>query len=87
MGYADDITDRQAPNDVPTARQIDRTSADLNASVKGRKSLRVWASQSDPPMSRHVERPGLTHVRLADHDEQHAPIVSMLLEHDWERAI
>ena len=67
--------------------QIQEILADLNANVRGLQSLHVWASQRDLDIARLTAGANLTYIRLAGRDERGDPIVLMLLDNVWERAI
>ncbi|SDS35981.1 hypothetical protein [Agrococcus carbonis] len=61
--------------------------ADLQSTVTTHHELRDWAAQTDVPIERVVANPDLTYVRLDARDVDRSPIVLILLEQVWERAI
>ncbi|WP_092915400.1 hypothetical protein [Agrococcus baldri] len=61
--------------------------ADLQATVNGATSLTEWAESAAVPVDRIVAGADLTYLRLAAHDSEGSPIVLMLREHIWQRAI
>ncbi|WP_072314280.1 hypothetical protein [Agrococcus sp. Marseille-P2731] len=61
--------------------------SDLQARASGPSSLRAWAREASVATDRVVATDGLTYVRLAARDDEGAPIVLMLLEDVWERAV
>ena len=87
MAYVSIIETILTEYDVFSDSQIDELIAELNASVTGLQSLHTWAGRSGLAIHRLVESPALTYVRLVARDERGEPIVLMLLEHAWERAL
>ncbi|WP_143143599.1 hypothetical protein [Agrococcus sp. Marseille-P2731] len=66
---------------------IDELLAELNVHVRDRAQLQPWIERSDIQMARIVNVPSLTYIRLTHRDEQHVPIVVMLVDGIWERAL
>ncbi|MCH1883903.1 hypothetical protein [Agrococcus sp. ARC_14] len=61
--------------------------ADLQATVNEATSLHAWAETSAVPLDRIVAGADLTYLRLRAHDTEGSPIVLMLREQRWQRAI
>ncbi|WP_186808131.1 hypothetical protein [Agrococcus baldri] len=61
--------------------------ADLQATVSGATSLERWTKSSTVPVDRVVAGADLTYLRLTAHDAEGSPIVLMLRERVWQRAI
>lgn len=81
------ISELLEPSTTYSDAQIQEILADLNANVRGLQSLHVWASQRDLDIARLTAGANLTYIRLAGRDERGDPIVLMLLDNVWERAI
>lgn len=81
------MTDPPHRSRTYTDSDIDAMLADLNASVIRCEQLADWRGRSGIPIGRAVATPGLTYVRLAGRDAHGGPVVLMLLEDAWERAI
>jgi hypothetical protein len=61
--------------------------ADLQATVTGPRTLRSWSEDTHVRVERVVAGADLMYVRLAGCDHEGSPIVLMLLDRVWERAI
>ncbi len=76
-----------APNVAFNEAQIDELLLDLNTHVTGPEELRAWASDRMVAFDRLTATPVLTYIRLDRHDDHGVPIVLMLLDGVWERAL
>ncbi|WP_413320290.1 hypothetical protein AA0Z99_05700 [Agrococcus sp. 1P02AA] len=61
--------------------------ADLNVHVRDHLQLQPWLDRSVVETARVVNMPELTYIRLAQHDADRIPVVVMLLDGIWERAL
>ncbi|WP_413316651.1 hypothetical protein AA0Z99_08415 [Agrococcus sp. 1P02AA] len=61
--------------------------SDLQSSVTGSTSLHQWSETTDLPLDSVVAGDDLTYITLSAHDELGAPIVLMLRDGAWQRAI
>jgi hypothetical protein len=61
--------------------------ADLQATVNGATSLHQWAETAAVPVDKIVAGADLTYLRLRARDHEGSPIVLMLRERNWQRAI
>lgn len=59
----------------------------LNEQAISSSTVGDWAAESGVVLERIVAGVDLTYVRLEGHDQHRMPIVLMLLEGVWERAI
>jgi hypothetical protein len=61
--------------------------AELNRQVQQPSQLQRWSASTDIPLRRTVASGDLTYVGLAGTDHAGDPIVLMLIEGMWDRAI
>jgi len=86
LGYILDVLISPRPQVFSTA-DIAAVLSDLQARANDAASLRTWAQDANVAIERVVATDDLTYVRLAARDDDGSPIVLMLLEGVWERAV
>ncbi|WP_206445733.1 hypothetical protein [Agrococcus sp. KRD186] len=70
-----------------TSTDIAAILADLQSTVNGATSLHEWAETATVPVDKIVAGADLTYLRLRAHDHEGAPIVLMMRDQVWQRAI